>query len=201
MALTARDYVDFIRDGNPRTLNGESPDDFFWRCSISNFSYAETLRLRRAKLVAPDPPDGWLPRIVPALWFAEALRARLSERCGVTIPIVLGNGFRPSPRHEDLRGYPDLNKRVGGAKRSTHITYRALDLDPSKRASIEAVREEAARVFNAIKDDCVVGMGFYRWSRRVHIDIGREPAKGWGERTRDALWGRSRQYTTKMRSK
>lgn len=163
---------------------GESPDDYLNRHGITHFTFEETLRLRRAGLIAPMPPRHWLPRIIPALWFAEALREALGG-----LPVSVGNGFRPSPRHPELRDYPDLNGRVGGARRSKHIGYRALDLDPHRSLTVHDVRDAAARLYYEIYRDVVVGLGFYSWSRRVHIDIGPNDPVSWGDRVRDAVWG------------
>lgn len=188
-------YNDLLCIGKPHDVyQGESPDDYLWSNEIRHFSFAETLQLKRAGLRASPPPREWLPRIVPALWFAEALRASLSDAYGKEVPITIGNGFRPSPRHPELRGYADLNKRVGGARNSKHITYRALDLDPPKWVKIDDVRAHAMRIYESVVDHTTIGMGFYKYSRRVHVDVGPNEMRSFMDRIRDALWGPTKKY-------
>ena len=186
----SRAFVSMICSQTPDGIGDrEDPDAYFRRHCITHFSFAETLRLRRAGKTAPRPPWHWTPRIVPALWFAEEFRRRLNEVSHRPVTVAIGNGFRPSPRHPELQSYPDLNGQVGGSRRSKHILYRALDLDPSRHVSAELARNTAADIFTEIRDDVVVGMGFYKLSSRVHIDIGPTDATSWGDRLRTALWG------------
>ena len=183
-------YIPLICSQAPDGIGDqEDPDAYFRRHCIHHFSFAETLRLRRAGKTAPRPPWHWTPRIIPALWFAEEFRMRLNRASRQPVTVGIGNGFRPSPRHPELRSFPDSNGRVGGSRRSKHIIYRALDLDPSRNVSAELARDTAADIFTEIRDSVVVGMGFYKLSSRVHIDIGPSEPVSWGDRVRDALWG------------
>lgn len=173
--------------------SGGVPD--FTNAGITHFTPDECLQLKRAGLRAPWPPREWWARFVPPLLFAEAFRALMHERAGYEIPISIGNGFRPSPRHPKLHGYMDLNKRVGGARGSKHIVCRAIDMDPivpkGKRVSRRFVHECAADVYNEVKDSVTIGMGFYRGSKRVHVDIGPQDRElmGFLDRMRDTFWG------------
>lgn len=129
---------------------------------IEHFTGLETLKLRRMGITAPVPPVGWWPRIIPALRIAERIREELGHS------LIIGNGYRPK----------DLNKRVGGAKNSQHLWYRALDLDlpNSHRSKAEkyALYEAAAVAYNILGHEYKMGFGIYSAKRgtRVHIDCG-----------------------------
>lgn len=133
-----------------------------------HFSGRELLTLKRLEEVAPVPKRSWWPRIIPALWIAEQARANFG-------PISIGNGYRPR----------DLNRRVGGARLSTHITFRALDLDLVE--SSPEIRREfylwGASFFLEHGEALSMGIGFYApWGgNRLHVDGGRT----WG---RPAAW-------------
>lgn len=198
-----RDYVRFIKERPPimwpegiHYTTGQA-DALFKLHQIEHFSFTETRMMRRAGLLASHPPSHWLHRIIPPLWFAEALRLRLRELYGPAFYLSVGNGFRPSPKHPELRSYYDANRAVGGSPRSKHIVYRALDLDPPwclvkdgtvRRSEVIGV---AMDLFHQIRNHVVAGIGTYRGSCRIHIDIGPQDKALMGrwDRMRDAVWG------------
>ncbi len=111
------------------------------------------------------------PNIVPALRIADRIRTEIA------CPLQIGNGYRPKA----------LNKAAGGARRSKHIQYAAVDLDlygkyntPENR---RALYEAAGKAYLRYGKEMRMGLGVYR-SRsgsRVHIDA--------GARWRQACWG------------
>jgi uncharacterized protein YcbK (DUF882 family) len=107
--------------------------------------------------------------IIPTLWIAEEMRAEIG-------PLLIGNGYRPK----------DLNKKVGGAKFSTHIDFRALDLDLPNIHDVGLRRtfyDLAGHMYVVHGTALKMGVGFYapHGGTRVHVDTGR----GWG---RPACW-------------
>jgi len=141
----------------------ETLGDFLKRNGILHFSASEVLTMRRLGVEVDPPRREWWPRIIPTLWLAEMLRSELG------CPLVIGNGYRPEP----------YNARVGGAKNSQHLHFRAVDLDlpmnHRSRALQERFYEVAAGLyldpaFEALK----VGLGLYRpWrGTRIHLDTG-----------------------------
>ena len=137
-------------------------DEFLKDSGIQNFSAREVLTLRRLGVTVDPPPEDWWPRIVPALKVAEDIRAHLGH------PLIIGNGFRP----------PAENKRAGGARRSQHLFFRAIDLDLPRKSKTREHQEEfyeiAAAIFLERGEDLKMGLGLYRpWrGSRVHIDCG-----------------------------
>jgi hypothetical protein len=137
-------------------------DHFLKNNGIQNFSAREVLTMRRLGVTVDPPPRDWWPRIIPALKIAEELRTGLGH------PLIVGNGFRP----------PAENKRAGGARRSQHLFFRAIDLDlprsAKSRENQEAFYEGAARLFLLRGEELRMGLGLYRpWGgTRVHIDCG-----------------------------
>jgi hypothetical protein len=137
-------------------------DEFLKDHGIQNFSAREVLTLRRLGVTVDPPPEEWWPRILPALEVAETLRAQLGH------PLLIGNGYRP----------PAENKRAGGAQRSQHLFFRALDLDLPRSAKTREHQEEfyeaAGRIFLSRGEELKMGLGLYRpWrGSRVHVDCG-----------------------------
>ena len=97
------------RDPEPN----ETLDAYLQAHGVEHFSAREILTLRRAGVTVDAPPRSWWPRIIPTLELAEMLRAEVGH------PLIVGNGYRPNP----------WNRKVGGARRSPHLFFRALDLD------------------------------------------------------------------------
>lgn len=91
------------------------------------------------------------------------------------MPLNVGNGYRDR----------DLNKKVGGAKNSQHLHFRALDLDllPKRatRKTQERLYKVAAEMYLEYGVDYQIGLGIYRPIKgtRIHIDC------GWRQR----IWG------------
>lgn len=143
---------------------------------IEHFTGREICTLRRAGIVVDPPPERMWYNIIPALCLAEELRERVGH------PLLVGNGYRPA----------DINRRVGGSRRSRHVTFHALDLDLpraySSREHQERLYEEAVSIYLECRGKTPggIGLGLYRLHRgkRVHFDAG-------SGRWRDAYWSRS----------
>lgn len=136
--------------------------DFILGRGIKHFSGREVCTLRRLGVTVDPPPVQWWDRMIPTLELAEEIRARVGH------PLVVGNGYRPDPQ----------NRMVGGARRSKHKYFRALDLDLPKgynsHAHQTAFYTAACAVFLEHGYDAKMGLGLYRpWrGTRVHIDAG-----------------------------
>jgi Peptidase M15 len=109
------------------------------------------------------PPEEEWPNVVPALRF---IRDHVKPAIG---EVTVASGYRD----------PEFNKCVGGAPRSAHRGFYALDLLPAHRAIgrkelIAILCPLHAREGRANH----IGMGIYR-ARRFHIDALRY--RGWGE--------------------
>lgn len=148
---------------NPRTPNAqETLDAYLQAHGIKNFSAREILTLRRLGVTVDEPPRSWWPRIIPTLELAEMLRAEVGHG------LIVGNGYRPNP----------WNKKVGGARNSQHLHFRALDLDLPRghktREHQERFYEAAGSIFLDHGERYKMGLGLYRLHRgtRVHIDAG-----------------------------
>jgi hypothetical protein len=143
-----------------REHDHEALTEFLQANGIEHFTGREVCTLRRLGEVVEPPPREWWDRIVPTLKIAEEIRAELG------CPLIVGNGFRPAA----------LNKRVGGARRSQHLFFRALDLDlpVNRRSHAEDFYRLAALAYLKHGEEHRVGLGLYRpWKgTRVHIDTG-----------------------------
>lgn len=122
--------------------------------SIHHFSAKElTLhdnpRWWGARYVVP-PVDLW-PRIIPTLRVAESLRKVLG-------PLHVVSGYRC---HE-------YNELVGGAQRSQHVQFRALDLRPVD--TDVTYLQVCARLLDEVDLGVDLGVGLY--DSFVHIDTG-----------------------------
>lgn len=149
---------------------------FLRQNGVDHFSGLEAVTLKRLRIRADLPPESWWPRILPAFLVAEKIRTAVGH------PLLIGNGYRPK----------DLNKRVGGARNSQHIHFRALDIDlPADRQSSthrEALYRAAAELYLDIGARKKMGFGIYRphGGSRVHIDCGWKqrcwsgPRNSWG---------------------
>lgn len=138
-------------------------DAYLQRMEIENFTAREVLRAKRLGVVSDPPQRDWWSRIVPPLLVAEHIRAVLG------VPLSIGNGYRP----------PAINKAAGGARRSEHLYFRALDLDlvsddRKSREVQEAFYRVAAETYLSHGRELRMGLGLYRAWRgtRVHIDCG-----------------------------
>lgn len=156
-------------------------DEYIQSYGIEHFSAKECRTLRRLQVTAPEPPRGLWANIIPTLWLAEELRKRMNADHGTAeeFGLAVGNGYRPK----------DLNRRAGGARRSRHITFSALDLDlphsiarnPAAQTALYAI---ACEIFLEHGEEYGMGLGLYRpWGgRRVHIDTGRRRPAHWKRR-------------------
>ena len=105
----------------------------------------------------PEPPK--LFRIVPTARLADAIR----EQWGGAVEVV--SGYRPEA----------YNRLIGGARRSQHIAFRALDLKPAESFDVEAYFDVVtAVVAGARATGANVGLGLYYDGRGrfAHVDVG-----------------------------
>lgn len=121
-----------------------SLDDFLDQHGIEHFQAAE---------VAPreQPPETLWPKIIPTLLVLEWLRHRLG------CPLYVTSGYR-SPEH---------NAAVGGAKRSEHMDFAAVDFHAGgKHTPIELA--------NALEQHPMhdaLGLGAYIHDGHCHVDV------------------------------
>jgi len=151
-----------------QTLNVEAPrendsfHDYISRHAPGDFAAHELIVMVRSHIITGVPPSKMWPNIIPTIAVAQELRNRMGH------PLIVGNGYRPKA----------LNKRVGGARRSKHITFQALDLDlpmdRRSRANQELFYASAVEIFLDFGIKLKMGLGLYRHWRgtRVHIDTG-----------------------------
>ena len=151
--------------------------EFLQANGIEHFTGREVCTLRRAGTVVLPPTDFFMwSNILPALRLAEELRERVGH------PLLVGNGYRPA----------EINRRVGGSRRSRHVTFHAVDLDLpraySSREHQEQLYEQAVSMFLECRGKIPggIGLGLYRLHRgkRVHFDAG-------SGRWRDAYWSKA----------
>ncbi len=137
---------------------------FFTDEGIVFFSAKEMCTMRKTpnRAIAIPPEKLW-PNIIPTLRLSDMLRAHMGH------PLSTGNGYRH-------RAY---NKAVGGARFSSHLKFRAHDMDlpMSKRSreNQEKFYEAACELFIENGKQMRMGLGLYRpWrGTRLHIDTGR----------------------------
>ena len=91
----------------------------------------------------------------------EALDRLQALRCALGRPMIVNSAYR-SPEH---------NARVGGAKKSQHLSGAAFD--------ISMANHDPEGFIAAARKAGFTGIGTYPRSNFVHIDIG--PARVWGE--------------------
>ena len=92
---------------------------------------------------------------------AEALDRLQALRRALGRPMIVNSAYR-SPEH---------NARVGGAKRSQHLSGAAFD--------ISMANHDPKQFIAAAREAGFTGIGTYPRSNFIHIDIG--PARVWGE--------------------
>jgi hypothetical protein len=98
------------------------------------------------------PRDYW-PHVVPTLRF---IRARIVPALG---PVAAVSGYRD----------PDLNKCSGGAPKSAHALYDALDLVPLRFNNRDKMIADVCRLHARFGPAAHAGLGFYQ-GMRFHID-------------------------------
>lgn len=144
-------------------LVAESLDKYLQRMGVRHFSAYELTRAAKWRRNVEPIREDW-PNIVPTARLAELLRHELGGD-----PLVIAAGYRP-------RRY---NTLVGGAKKSQHLTFRALllELETDEATSDKEPRrlyEVSARLFARYGKELKMGLGFYTPHRgsRVSIDTG-----------------------------
>ncbi len=125
------------------------------------FGVLPTYQILRTASMAKDcnqgafevPPNKFWPNIVTTLEFT-----------GKFIVPEIG-------RVEAVSGYrnPELNTCAGGAKRSAHTQYFALDMVPTSRLRREDLVQIVCRIHNKYGEKYGIGLGFYNFTR-FHID-------------------------------
>ncbi|MFO0761103.1 MAG: D-Ala-D-Ala carboxypeptidase family metallohydrolase [Byssovorax sp.] len=141
-------------------LAAESLDAYLDRMGCGHFSAFELTRLARWATNVEPLREDW-PHIIPTLRLAEIVRHELGGD-----PLLVLSGYRP-------RRY---NKKIGGAKGSLHMSFRALllGLDAENAASDDQQRqlyEVAARLFSRYGAELKMGLGFYTPKRGTQISI------------------------------
>jgi len=103
------------------------------------------------------------PELVPNVRrLCEQVLQPIRDRWGALIVI---SGYRTAA----------YNTRVGGAKKSTHLTGEGADIRPSKFADVEELHKDILKMHAEGRLPALGGLGLYRgW---VHVDI-RKAADG-----------------------
>lgn len=120
------------------------------------------------------PPREWWPRMLPTI-----TEIFMPIRQAMGVPLVVG-GYRP----------PDYNEAVGGAEKSQHQAFSALDIKVAKDHSTVERRRQLAELAGAIYKnrgkDLRMGFGVYGYPRpgNIHVDT------GWTRRT----WADAEKY-------
>lgn len=127
----------------------------FENWGIDHFSPEEIITLRNPrwdKSRQMMPPPEMRDNIKNTIMLADALRKAWGD------PIIVWSGYRP----------PEYNKLVGGAPRSQHKVFKALDLHPANGKVKEFQKVADALVRGAR----VAGMnvGFGKYDKFIHID-------------------------------
>lgn len=116
----------------------------------------------RAAELRPAPAELW-EHIVPTLHVAEWIRSRFGD-----VPVHVSSGYRD----------PAYNRAVGGARRSLHVAFNAVDLavEGHEPAAV------ATTLHEEFGDAHVLGIGLYEGF--VHVDT-----RGYLDRPAPARWG------------
>lgn len=125
------------------------------------FGVLPTYQILRTASMAKDcnqgafevPPNKFWPNIVTTLEFTSKF----------VVPEI--------GRVEAVSGYrnPELNTCAGGAKRSAHTQYFALDMIPTTHIRREDLIQAVCRIHNKYGEKYGIGLGFYNYTR-FHID-------------------------------
>ena len=99
------------------------------------------------------PPRALWARIIPTLQVAERLRAQDEVSY-----IVVSSGYRD----------PDHNEQVGGAPRSLHVSFNALDIIPMRSSTERTPIHTIVKLLE--KDPYYPFMGIGVYNSFVHID-------------------------------
>jgi len=158
----AADQDDFVRWENAvpgRADNVRAFETYLREQGVGDILPASQLLLNasswRACGVAPyslPPRDLW-SHVVPTLRF---IRERIVPALG---PVAAVSGYRD----------PGLNKCAGGATKSAHALYDALDLTPLHVTDRNAMIAEVCQLHARYGQEARVGLGFYQ-GMRFHID-------------------------------
>lgn len=142
-------------------LSDQGVDDVIpaWQLARVDREYAERCNLDIWRL----PPENLWPNIVPAL---ELVRAHVKPAMG---EVEVQSSYRS----------PELNVCAGGAARSRHISFEALDLLlVERRSDLDALYHELCAMQEEAGPDSRMGLGayydpsdpFYNREGRFHID-------------------------------
>ena len=139
-----------------------SPLDAYLRqAGIKHFRASEIVHVGKG-----FPTEAQWPNILGALRLADKIRAAY----GSAVRVV--SGYRS----------PEYNAKVGGAKRSMHMEFRALDLQPVDGLISDFTRICDKLVHEERKSGVNVGFGMY--DTFCHIDTGAGSGRNrtWDER-------------------
>lgn len=107
------------------------------------------------------PPRRRYASITPLLRFIK------DQLVPVTGPVRVASGFR-TPRY---------NREAGGARRSRHLRFQALDLEPHAASSRSELHQRLLRLWRRRGQRHKLGLGLYGGTR-FHLDVGRY--RRWG---------------------
>ena len=144
-------------------------DEFLVSNKIEHFS-AKELCLVRSLKVLNIPPESLFENILPSLYFLEFMRK-------IYGPILVISGYRNKTN----------NSKVGGAKHSQHMEFRAIDSRPIDKGKYKQFRNtikafwENNLIFNQVDynwlqegnvDTSTMGFGTYNSNKFIHVDFG-----------------------------
>ena len=127
---------------------------------VVNFTARELWRVNqrhKGECELQIPPRQMWPNIHKTLQLAQKIRHEWGA------PVAVLCGYR----------HPAYNRRVGGAEKSEHMQFAAVDLAPAKLGPGREWHDWVALVtkhVDACPDFC--GFGIYQSSRFTHIDVG-----------------------------
>lgn len=106
------------------------------------------------------PPNELLQNIIPALKALDTARWRLGR------PVGINSTYRSA-------GY---NKAIGGAKKSKHLSFQAIDCHPYDKENIDQLYRLLADARE--RGEWTGGLGGYRTF--IHVDCGSPYNRTWG---------------------
>jgi uncharacterized protein YcbK (DUF882 family) len=104
-----------------------------------------------------DVPDELMPNLERLVAVLDAIRLRWGG------PLSILSGYRT----------PDYNRRIGGAKASTHMTAEGADIIPGRGFEVKELHDLILHVYRGGELPLVGGLGEYKgW---VHVDVHKVP--------------------------
>jgi hypothetical protein len=161
-------YASWLGEDPAHGEEVQSFDDFLQQQGVGGVFANDELLLdatnwKRCELKSPYamPPRGLWPNIVPTLKFIR------DEVVPVIGPVTVESGWRE----------PSLNRCAGGAPKSAHAQFYALDLVPLKPMTRQDLIAAVCKLHSVRGKAYKVGLGFYD-GLRFHIDT--KAYRRWG---------------------